>query len=237
MEPRLRDRAHGARRGEEIRKAEHGVAAEARPPLQPHPGLGDHAERAFGADHHAVGAGACAGAGQAAGLHRARGGDRAQAFDEIVDVGVERGEMAAGARRDPAAQRRELEALRIVPDGEAVRFQRRLDRRSPDAALDSRRPARLVDLEHPVQAAHIEAHRAGIGAADRRLDAADDRGAGAERNNGDLGAARPVEHVGDIGFVLGQGDEVRRIGEVAREGADGFRIGLAVGMQEPLVRL
>ena len=106
-----------------------------------------------------------------------------------------------------------------------------------DPALDPRRAARRVDLEHPVQAPHIEAHRPGIGVADRRLDAADDRGAAAERNDGDLRAARPVEHGGDLGFVRRQGDEVGRVGEVAREGADRLGIGLAVGVQEPLVRV
>ena len=73
IEPCLRHRAHRPRGGEEIGEAEHGVAAEARPALQPHPGLGDHAERAFGADDHAVRAGAGAGAGQPARLHRAAG--------------------------------------------------------------------------------------------------------------------------------------------------------------------
>ena len=104
-----------------------------------------------------------------------------------------------------------------------------------DPALDARGAARRVDLEHPVEAAQIEADRAGVGLADRRLDAADDRGAAAERNDGDLRAARPVEHGGDVGFALGQGDEVGRVGEVAREGAHRFRIGLAVGVQKPLV--
>ena len=58
VEPSLRGGAHGASGGEEIGEAEHGVGAEARPALQPHPRLGDHAERALRADHHAVGAGA-----------------------------------------------------------------------------------------------------------------------------------------------------------------------------------
>ena len=49
--------------------------------------------------------------------------------------------------------------------------------------------------------------------------------------------ARPIEHGGDVGFALRQGHEIGRVGEVAREGAHRFRIGLAVGVQKPFVRL
>ena len=237
IEPGLRDGANGPRGGEKIGEAEHGVGPEARPALQPHPGLGDDSERALGADHHPVGAGAGARARQAARLHHAGRRDRADAFDEIVDVGVEGGEVAAGAGRDPAAEGRELEALRIVADGEAVRLQGRLDRRPANAALNARGAARRVDLEHPVEMAHVEADRAGVAVADGRLDPADDRGAAAERNDRDLRAARPIEHGRDVGFALRQGDEIGRVGEVASEGAHRFRIGLAVGVEKPLVWL
>ena len=72
IEPGLPDGANGARGGEEIGEAEDGVRPETRPPLQPHPGLGDHSERAFGADDHAVRARACAGTGQATRTRSAR---------------------------------------------------------------------------------------------------------------------------------------------------------------------
>ena len=112
IEPGLRDRAHGARGGEEVLEAHRAAGAERRAVLQPHPGLRDDAENAFRADHHAVGARAGAGAGQAAAFDHALRRHHAQRFDEIVDVGVERREMAAAARRDPAAERRIFEALR-----------------------------------------------------------------------------------------------------------------------------
>ena len=48
---------------------------------------------------------------------------RAQRFHEIVDVGVERREMAAAARRDPAAERGIFEALRKMAQREPVRTQ------------------------------------------------------------------------------------------------------------------
>ena len=143
--------------------------------------------------------------------------------------------MAAGAGGDPAAQGRELEALRIVAKREPMGLQRRLDRRAANAALDARGAARAVHLEHPVEMAHVEADRPGVAVADRGLDAAHDRGAATERNDRDFRAARPVEHGCDVGFALRQGDEIGRVGEIAREGAHGLRKGLAVGVQEPLV--
>ena len=46
--------------------------------------------------------------------------DHAHRLHEVVHVRVERGEVAGRARRDPAAERRELEALRVVAQREAV---------------------------------------------------------------------------------------------------------------------
>ena len=130
--------------------------------------------------------------------------------------------MAARAGGDPAAKRRELEALRIVAKREAMGFQRHLDRRAADAALDARGAARGVHFQHAIEVAHVEADRAGEVLADRRLDAADDRRAGAERNDGDSPGPRPVEQGGDVGFARGQSHEVGRVGEVAGEGAHGL---------------
>jgi hypothetical protein len=122
-----------------------------------------------------------------------------------------------------------------VADGEPVRLQRRLDRRAQDAGLDARGAAGRVHLEHAVEPAQVEADGAGVAVAHRRLDAAHDRGAAPEGDDGDLGAARPVEHGGHVGLARGQGDQVRRVGEVAAPGADRLRVGLAVGVQEALV--
>ena len=85
----LTDGAHRLGGRKKIGKAEHGATPEAGPVLQPHPGLDDHAERAFRADDHTVGAWPGARAGQAAGFHDACRRDGADAFDEIVDMGIE----------------------------------------------------------------------------------------------------------------------------------------------------
>ena len=118
VEAGLGDRSDGAGSREEVRELHRAAGAEARPVLEPHPRLGDHAENAFRPDEQAVGAGAGAGAGKAARLDEAARRDDAQVFDEIVDMRVERREMAARPRRDPAAQCRIFEALRKMPQGQ-----------------------------------------------------------------------------------------------------------------------
>ena len=112
IEPGLRDGAHRARGGEELWKRTDAAGAEVgrgcnriqaavmtpRMPSEPmnmRSGLGPAPEP-----------------GQAARFQHAARRDHAQAFDEIVDMGVEAGEMAARAGRDPAAEGRIFEALR-----------------------------------------------------------------------------------------------------------------------------
>ncbi len=118
-----------------------------------------------------------------------------------------------------------------------MRLQRRFDRRPQDAGLNARGAACRVHFEHLVQAPHVEADRARVSIADYGLDAAHHRRAGAEGNDRDFRPACPVEHSGDVGLSLRQRDIVRRVGEVAGKGAHRLRIGLAVGMEEPFVRL
>ena len=150
---------------------------------------------------------------------------------------VERSEVTARAGGDPAAERRELEALRIMTQGEAMRLQRRFDRRPKDAGLNARGAARRVHFEHAVQAPHVEADGACVAVADQRLDAADHRRAGAERHDRNFRSACPVEHSGDVGFGLRQRDEIGCVGEIAGEGAHGIRVGLAVSVQQSFVRI
>ena len=118
-----------------------------------------------------------------------------------------------------------------------MRLQRRLDRRAQDAGLDARGAANRVHFEHAVQAPHVEADGARITIADDRLDASHHRRTGAKGNDGDSCAARPVEQCGNVSFRLGQRDEIRRVGEVAGEGAHGLRVRLAVGVEQPFVRV
>ena len=99
------------------------------------------------------GLGPAPGARQPAALPGAARGDRPHRLDQVVDVRVERGEVPAGAGRDPAAQGGELERLREVAQRQPVLAELVLERGPERAGLDPRRPRDVVDLEHPVEAA------------------------------------------------------------------------------------
>ena len=62
------------------------------------------------------------------------------------------GVVPAGAGGDPAAESGELEALREVAQGQAVRSKSVLHGRSQRAGLDARGQAHLVDLDDAGQA-------------------------------------------------------------------------------------
>ena len=175
------------------------AGAKARPVLEPHPRLGDDAENAFGADDEPLGRGAGARARQPPRLEHALGRHHAHALDEIVDVRVERGEVPARARRDPAAQGRILEALREMAQRQAVRLQLRLDRRAEGAAFDAGGARGAIHFEDAAHAAEVDREDAALplGRA-ARLDPADDARSGAERHDRRVRAARPIEQRGDI---------------------------------------
>jgi hypothetical protein len=116
-----------------------------------------------------------------------------------------------------------------------VRLQRGLDGRAPNTRLDARGTAGLVDLHNAIKPTQIEADDAGvpvptIGWTPPTTEDPQPNGMIAT-----LAPLRPVQDGAYIGLALGNGDEVRCICEVAREGADGFRIGLSVGVQESFI--
>ena len=136
---------------------------------------------------------------------------------------VERREVSARARRNPAAERRVLEALRVVAQGEAVRGELLLEVRPEGPRLDARRPRRRVHLEHPVHRAEVHRDRAVPRAPAGPLHAADDARPAAERHDGEPLALAPREHRRDLRLVAREGDHVGRAREVAAEGAREIR--------------
>ena len=159
IETGLRQRAHrrGARHHRvEARRARGAVA---RRVLQPHPRLGDDAEDSLRSDDQAIGARPGARARQPPRLHHAARRHHARRLDEVVDVGVERREVAARARDDPAAERRVLEALREVAERQAVRLELRFEVGAASAGLDARGAALAIDLEHLVQPLEVDGDR------------------------------------------------------------------------------
>ena len=106
-----------------------------------------------------------------------------------------------------------------------MRLQRCLDRWATNAGLDARGPAGLCRSRGPGRAdARSRLTAPAIPVPNGRLDAADDRGAAAEGNDGDVRPARPVEHGTHVRFVRRKGDEVWRVGEVPGIGTNGLRI-------------
>ncbi len=137
-QPALEDVADRAGGGEVVREADGGGAALGRFLLHAHPRLGDHAERPLGAEQQAVRRRAGARSRQAARLPDTRAGrDRAHALDEVVDVRGPGREVPAGARRDPAAERRALEGLRVEAHRQALLGELLLEPRAGGARLDA----------------------------------------------------------------------------------------------------
>src|SRR5437870_7538604 len=163
-------------------------------------------------------------------LDHARGRNDAQRLHELVDVGVERRVVAAGAGRDPAAERRELERLREVAEREPVRPELLLERGAEYAGLDARRARGAIDLEHAVEAGEIQGDGAGVARADGRLYAAHDARAASVRDDRRVRSRAPLEHGRDLLFRLREGDQVGRVREVAAQRAHHVAEGLAVGV-------
>ena len=112
----------------------------------------------------------------------ARRRDGADRLDQVVDVRVERREVPAGAGRDPAAERRELERLREVAQRQAVLAQLVLEARAGRAGLDPRRARVRSTSSTRSSRRRSIVDRAGVAVADRGLDAADDAGPAAVRD-------------------------------------------------------
>ena len=172
------------------------------PVLQPHPGLGDDAEGAFGAEEEAVRGRAGAGGGQPPRLGDPGRGHHPHGLDEVVDVRVQRGVVAAGAGGQPAAEGGELEALREVAQGQAVPRRRSCSSSAGPRAPAWMRAARLVVSSSSTRSRPTgPATDAGV-VTSAVLDAADDGAAAAVRDHGDRVGARPVEQVHHLGLVV-----------------------------------
>ena len=225
--------APAAKPGERDRRA----APLGRPRQHAHPRLGDHGERALGAEQQPVRRRPGAGGGQPPALpHLARRGDRADGLDEVVDVRRPGREVPAGARRDPAAERRELERLRVEAQRQPVLAELPLQLRPGRARLDPRRARAVVDLEHAVQRAQAQRDGAGVRAGPR-VDAADDARAAAGRDHGEVRAGRPLQHRAQLVLVARRRDRVGRVREAAAEPAHDVEVRAPVRVQRARVRV
>jgi len=145
-------------------------------------------------------------------------------LNEVIDVCVERRVVAAGARRDPPAERRELEALRIEAQRKVVCCKLRLEVRSARAALDPREPRRPVDLDDAAHAPEIDAHdgaRALVG------DAVHDARPTAERHERGAFARAELERRDQIVVRFRVHDDVRRARKIPAKRAHDVAVPLA----------
>src|SRR5712691_13523832 len=91
----LTERTDGGHAGLEASKAHRSRSTIHRAILKPHPRFSDDAKDTLRANEHTVRAGARAGAGQTPRGDSAARRDDTERFDEVVNVGVQRGKMAA----------------------------------------------------------------------------------------------------------------------------------------------
>ncbi len=203
------------------------------PRADPHPGVGDHAEDPLAAEQHPVRGRPGARPRQPPALPGPPRGHRAHRLDQVVDVRFLGREVAAGAGRDPAAERRVLERLRVAAHRQPVLPQLLLEPRPGRPGLDPRRQAGRVDFDQAVDAAQVERHRGPV--AEPRLDPADDAGAAAEGDHrGALGLG-PVQHRLHLRAVARARHQVGRVLEAPVEAADDVAVGLAHRPRHALV--
>ncbi len=158
---------------------------------QPQGGLGDDAQGAFGAGDE---------------LHqiRARGGRRrggrgqqpagigqAQPLHPLLDLPVEGGLLPRGAGGDPAPHGGVLEGLREVAKGEAGGVQLALQLGAGDPCRHCRRSGLPVDAHDPGHLSQVQSEYWPFASG---LDAAHDRRAATEGDNGDALAGRQLHH-------------------------------------------
>ncbi len=98
-----------------------GSGSPARTMLHAHPRLGDDPEDALRSEEHPVRRGSRARRGKPARFTDPARGHHPHRFDHVVDVGIDGRVVAARPGGQPAAERRELERLREVPEGQALR--------------------------------------------------------------------------------------------------------------------
>ena len=155
--------------------------------------------------------------GQPPALPRPRRRDRAHRLDQVVDVGpdVAKCPPARVAIQPPSVEySNDCGKWRSVSPCSASCS---LSGWPEHARLNPRRARHRVHLQHPVERAEVDRHRAGVAVADPRLDPADDARPAAVGDRRRARVRAPLEHRLDLGLVAGARDQVGRVVEPARE--------------------
>ena len=143
----------------------------------------------------------------------------------------------AGARGDPAAERRVLERLRVVAQRQAVLAQLLFEPRPGGARLNASRLRDRIHVEHAVEPLEVDRDDAREAVADGRLDATHHARPASERDRRRAALLAPVEHGLELSLVPRVSDHVGKMVEAAAEGPHDVAVGLAVGMRGTLVRV
>ena len=199
----LRDRPQRVGAGGEIRERPRLVTCRLRHGVHAHPYAGDHAESALGAEQHLTQVGARSRGGSATQVQGARRGDRAQPADHVVEAAVARRILAGRAGGSEAADGREAEALREMPEREAALAQQPFGVRSGHPGSQLGLPGHLVEPPQSVHPAQVQRHH-GLEPPARRVEAADHRGAATEGNHGDAPVGAEPQHRGHVVVAAGQ---------------------------------
>ena len=182
-------------------------------------------------EHHLAHARAGRGARHRPDVEQPGRGDDAQAARRVGDVAVAVGLHARGAGGDPAAERRVGEGVGEVAEGPALGVELLLEPRAEDAGLHARQPRGLVDLEQPVHPAEVDRDD-GPRLLPRRLEAAGDARAAAERDHDGVRLERRAQDLDDRGLVAGPHDDVGHPAEVAAALADEVAQALAARVDD-----
>ena len=115
-----------------------------------------------------------------------------------------------------------------------MRLELRFERGAIGAALDQRSARRLIDLLHVAHLAQVDRHSTFVILA-QRLDTAAHARSAAERRDGRVGAAGPVEHGSNFALVARIRHHVGRVRVIARKTAREIGIRFAEGVRGAVV--
>ena len=215
----LRRRGHGRLNG---RERTHCRSDGLRHAVQPEMHLGDDAERAFGTDEQARQVVTGRGLARArAGMHHAAVGQHDGEAEHVVAHGAVAHRGRAGRARGGHAAQRGVGA-RVDGKEQARILDVRGELLARHAGLDAHVHVFGADFEHAVHGAHVDAQ-----AAMQRGDVAFQRGADAERRDGQLVAHAHLHGGHDVGGGLREHHGIRRMRQV-------IGLVLAVALQQRL---
>ena len=157
--------------------------------------------------------------------------------DQVVDVGLQGGEMAARPGRDPAAKGGELERLGKMAQGEPAGPQAVLEVGPERPGPDQGRARDLVDLDDPGQRTEVDRDGPAVAVSDPGLDPADDARAAAEGHRRQPPVGAHLQHPPDVLGVAREGDHVGGPVEPPAEAADDVAIGAPHRVPDPVRRI